>query len=502
MSNLKDFSILKSGTLKEYKGENGVDVVIPNGVKKIADYAFHRKRIASITFPDGLKVIDDRAFKNCLILDKINLPTNIATFEGSVLELIFNYFMTNENKIVMIASFLSQEYNLILNNKDAVRKIKANKKNIIDFAIRKDNVEILKKLFSLYDTINLDELNEYIEKSVNTTSIKVFLLEYKTKKYSSEKQEEHEKIKLEKELGFKELTLSDWKKIYSFDIDTDGVTITSYKGTDIDIVLPEYIGKYKVTAIGEYAFSPRAPRLKKEYKATREKIQSVSIPESIINIEKCAFSDCKNLADEDGFVVIRDILYNYYGSNDVLEIPDGITIIEDEALGTLTAYNIKSVLFPKNIKSIGENCFRFCLKLTSVTIPAGVTSIGDSAFYHCSNLTSITIPDSVTNISKNAFFNCENLASFTIPNSVTSIGDGAFYYCTSLATITLPDSVTSIGTSAFRFCKSLTSITIPNSVTKISDYAFDGCVNLTIHAPAGSYAEQYAKENNIPFVAE
>ena len=25
---------------------------------------------------------------------------------------------------------------------------------------------------------------------------------------------------------------------------------------------------------------------------------------------------------------------------------------------------------------------------------------------------------------------------------------------------------------------------------------------VTIHAPAGSYAEQYAKENNIPFVAE
>jgi hypothetical protein len=29
-----------------------------------------------------------------------------------------------------------------------------------------------------------------------------------------------------------------------------------------------------------------------------------------------------------------------------------------------------------------------------------------------------------------------------------------------------------------------------------------GCRKLTIYAPAGSYAEQYAKENNIPFVAE
>jgi hypothetical protein len=39
-------------------------------------------------------------------------------------------------------------------------------------------------------------------------------------------------------------------------------------------------------------------------------------------------------------------------------------------------------------------------------------------------------------------------------------------------------------------------------VERIGDYAFWGCDNLVIHAPAGSYAEQYAKEHNIPFVAE
>ena len=43
---------------------------------------------------------------------------------------------------------------------------------------------------------------------------------------------------------------------------------------------------------------------------------------------------------------------------------------------------------------------------------------------------------------------------------------------------------------------------IPESVIEIGEGAFAGCGSLTIHAPAGSYAEQYAKENNIPFVAE
>ena len=46
-------------------------------------------------------------------------------------------------------------------------------------------------------------------------------------------------------------------------------------------------------------------------------------------------------------------------------------------------------------------------------------------------------------------------------------------------------------------------VVIPESVTVIGEKAFSFCANnLTIHAPAGSYAEQYAKEHNIPFVSE
>lgn len=47
-----------------------------------------------------------------------------------------------------------------------------------------------------------------------------------------------------------------------------------------------------------------------------------------------------------------------------------------------------------------------------------------------------------------------------------------------------------------------TDVTIPDSVTKISLVAFQNCPNMTIHASAGSYAEKYAKENNIKFETE
>lgn len=48
----------------------------------------------------------------------------------------------------------------------------------------------------------------------------------------------------------------------------------------------------------------------------------------------------------------------------------------------------------------------------------------------------------------------------------------------------------------FNKCTNLESVGIPKSVTEIDEYAFWGCDALAqIITPAGSYAEQWAKEN-------
>jgi len=53
----------------------------------------------------------------------------------------------------------------------------------------------------------------------------------------------------------------------------------------------------------------------------------------------------------------------------------------------------------------------------------------------CKNLKSVIIPDSVTTIGERAFSSCTNLQSVTIPDSVTTIGDYAFYECTNLQSV-------------------------------------------------------------------
>jgi hypothetical protein len=55
--------------------------------------------------------------------------------------------------------------------------------------------------------------------------------------------------------------------------------------------------------------------------------------------------------------------------------------------------DIKGIMLPSTLASIGNYAFYYCSGLTSVTIPASVTSIGASAFAYCTVLTSVTFAE-------------------------------------------------------------------------------------------------------------
>lgn len=160
---------------------------------------------------------------------------------------------------------------------------------------------------------------------------------------------------------------------------------------------------------------------------------------------------------------------------------------------TLTRYkgNERNVVVPAKIgraavTTIGAECFdaprgqmvwKFRRELDSVVIPEGIVEIGPHAF------------------------SATSLPALELPHSLRYIGFGAFANCIRLTKVEIPDGLEIVETTAFSGCTSLTRVTIPASVTQIGDRAFQDCPKLTIHAPAGSCAEQYAKDHNIPFQA-
>lgn len=154
----------------------------------------------------------------------------------------------------------------------------------------------------------------------------------------------------------------------------------------------------------------------------------------------------------------------------------------------------------KPVTKIGENAF-FKGALTRAVITEGAKTIGAGAFWNCGKLASVTLPGTLTEIGNAAFRGCTALTSIELPEGLTRIRAQVFLGCTGLTSVRIPESVTDIGWLAFGNCKNLEQVWIPATVTEISLAAFVDCPRLTIRAPAGSYAETFAKENGIPFKA-
>ncbi len=208
----------------------------------------------------------------------------------------------------------------------------------------------------------------------------------------------------------------------------------------------------------------------------------------------------------------------------VYEITDGEAIVTDANL------NVQYMVIPETyagcpVTTIGSEAFAFCDEMLTVDIPATVTTIESYAFNECRALTALPITDRVTSIGEGAFAYCTSVTELALPQGMTEvpsylcIGAGtlqtvrlpegiqsiswdAFSYCTALCDINIPDTVKSIGARAFEANHSLTEIHIPASVTSMYSSAFQDSYAVTIYGKAGSYAEQFAAAQGIPFVAE
>ena len=406
------------------------------------------------------------------------------------------------------------------------------------------------------------DLPDLIEQAValNQPEVTAMLLDYQDRQLKPGEREKREEKKMQREMDFLlsgTLTAAEAKKSWRYEKDEKGnLILLGYKGKETEVEVPAAIGKDPVTAIGDYAFSPNGKPLSEAQREARRNIRSIRVPEGVETIGKSAFEDCAGLERVELPASVRKIGGSSYlpdgykpkpektddpfrgcpalttvlvaednrwycveggllfrksetgqkmlgyvgGSEGICTVPEGTKTIPDYFFQKRVS--LTAVRLPEGVDKIGNDVFRDCTGLTSVTIPKGVTEIGIRAFSGCTSLTNVILPEGVKKIGDSAFEGCTSLASVTIPEGVKKIGSSAFSGCTSLNSVTIPERVREIDYFAFQGCISLASVTIPASVTKIGGWAFQGCEHLTIHAPAGSYTEQYAKENHIPFAAE
>ena len=178
-----------------------------------------------------------------------------------------------------------------------------------------------------------------------------------------------------------------------------------------EVVIPESVEHegtaYSVTSIGDRAF----------YNCSG--LTSVTIPNSVESIGNDAFCFCSGLTS--------------------VTIPNSVTSIGDRAFYYCSG--LTSVTIGNSVTSIGGYAFRGCEGLTSVHISdiaawcnidfedynSNPLDYAHHLYLNGEEVKDLVIPNSVTSIGGYAFRGCNVLTSVTIGNSVTSIGEYAFY---------------------------------------------------------------------------
>ena len=226
-----------------------------------------------------------------------------------------------------------------------------------------------------------------------------------------------------------------------------------------DLVIPN-----SVKNIGSYAF----------YMCIG--LTSVTIGNSVTSIGDQAFYYCSGMTSVtigNSVMIIGKEAFEYCSSLTSVTIPNSVTSIGQYAFHNCD--HLTSVTIGKSVTSIGRVTFYECTNLTKTNYIGDIAGwCGINFGGWCSNPTKyshnlyindvevkdLVIPNSVTSIGDYAFEGCSGITSVTIPNSVTSIGDWAFKNCSDITSVTIPNSVISIGDYAFEGCYSLTSVTI------------------------------------------
>lgn len=445
-------------------------ISLPEGITHIGNKAFEDcGELKKIIIPKSIRSIGDFAFKQCRKLKKISIPNNIErvgkrafgdyTFDDYD---FIHYELVPACKKYHGAFYLGNEdnpYLVLIFAKINLKKCSVHKKTkiIADGAFNMcHNLETL----TIPDGIQSIG-NEAFDDCEELESVVI-----------------GNNLKIIEDRAFKNC-----KSLKTFTLSDSIISIGNEAFDYCEELESVVIGK-NLKSIGSNAFTGC------------KSLKSLKIPDSVVSIGYGAFSGCNNLTD--------------------LNIPNGVEFIDDfafDSCGSLRYNEYDNALYLGN----DNNPYQILMKASDISITSchvnnNTKFIYSYAFAGCSKLTEITVPNSLVSIGRNAFSGCDNLKcneydnalylgndknpylvllkvnrnlwikTYNINENTKLICDCAFKNC-SLINMEIPKNVTFIGCEAFEDCHSLTSIAISGNITRINYKTFCGCrdlVNISI----------------------
>ncbi len=230
----------------------------------------------------------------------------------------------------------------------------------------------------------------------------------------------------------------------------------------------EYVIPESVTSLGDSAFGSCL------------NLTSVSVGAGLLDLPMWSLSfsrdleainvheDNPNYADVDGVLFnksMTELLQYPSGKPGDYTVPDGVIKLREWCMDY--AQNLSSLVIPEGVIHIGEGAITECPWLQTVAVPASAEFIGTWNFADCPALKEINVHAANLNYSSHegVFFDKNGTTLIMYPEA--KVGD-----------YVVPDGVETIQQYAFDSCYGLTSISMPASLALIQSHALIRLTNL------------------------
>ena len=363
-----DFEI-EENRIMRYLGHSK-KVVVPEGIEELESSSFWDNQfIEEVVLPDSLTNMGGDTFYNCKNLRKINIPKNVSLmgnnpFAGCPNIVVSNYspFFVMENGALYTADKKTMIYCSIIGDED-------------EFVIPEGVKVICKHTFFLCDRFKKITLPKSLEKMENNP-------------FS----------------GCSKLELINNSNAYFIkdDVIYNGFK-TSVVGTLNKIKNDNLVLLDGIKTINRNSFW------------NCKGIKRIVFPKSLEDIGYNPFVGCSNIHFESQspyYKVVDDVLYNKDQTKIVcypswkavgdVKLPESVITLERGAFSgcsEMTSINLH------NVNIINKSCFTNCSLLKNVYCSDLITYIGEWAFAYCSNLEKVSVLKG-TIVDNNAFSNC------------------------------------------------------------------------------------------------